>query len=107
MTPPYRWSSVYAHTPPIRSRLSSTTVLRPSATQYLHAMRPDHPAPMTITSYVLFAVSMRAAQSFYLSSNLLVWNGPRLSAGGRFFGGVGAPPPAAGGGRRGGRPRAA
>src|SRR5205823_6457693 len=51
MTPPYRRSSVYAHTPPTRSRASSTTGLRPSARQYLHAIRPDHPAPSTITSY--------------------------------------------------------
>src|SRR5256885_15224072 len=89
----------------MRSRLSSTTVLRPSATQYLHAMRPDHPAPMTITSYVLFAVSTRAAQSFYLSSNLLVWNGPRLSAGGGLLWGGGGPPPRWGGGGGGGAPR--
>ena len=54
MTPPYRRSSVYAHTPPMLSRLSSTTVLRPSPRQYLHAIRPDHPAPITITSYSWF-----------------------------------------------------
>src|SRR5437764_9546031 len=51
ITPPYRRSSVYAHTPPMLSRLSSATVLRPASRQYLVAMRPDHPAPMTITSY--------------------------------------------------------
>src|ERR1044071_3708748 len=51
ITPPYCRAAVYAHTPPMVSRLSSATVLRPSPRQYLVAMRPDHPATMTITSY--------------------------------------------------------
>src|SRR5437773_9660120 len=56
ITPPYCRASVYAHTPPMLSRLSSATVRRPSARQYLVAMRPDHPAPMTITLYTSCSV---------------------------------------------------
>src|SRR2546423_1739577 len=53
------------------SRASSTTVLRPSPTQYLHATRPDHPAPMTITSYAPLRASIMPPRREYLSSNLL------------------------------------
>src|SRR5947208_2022715 len=56
ITPPYRRSSVYAHTPPMLSWLSSVTIPRPSATQYSVAGRPDDPPPMTITSYTPYCV---------------------------------------------------
>src|ERR1700736_618325 len=50
ITPPKRQLLVKAQTPPIESRPSSTRGLSPSPRQYLHAIRPDQPAPRIITS---------------------------------------------------------
>src|ERR1700694_480336 len=50
ITPPYRPSRVNAHTPPIESRFSSTSVSSPWPRQYLQASSPDQPAPRMSTS---------------------------------------------------------
>src|SRR5205085_12138464 len=74
------------------SRLSSTTVLRPSATQYLHAISPDQPAPMTITAYAWFrvSVSMSAAQLCLLELQIADGKRGRVSARVRLCRGVGS-----------------
>ena len=44
-------SSEYCHTPPILSLASRHTAVRPLSSMDLHAAIPDHPAPMTVTSW--------------------------------------------------------
>ena len=44
-------SSEKHHRPPTSERFSKVATVSPNSSMYLHAINPDQPAPMTVTSW--------------------------------------------------------
>ena len=69
-------SSEKHHRPPTSVRFSNATTVNPSSSMYLHAIRPDQPAPITITSVKFlfpWGILYSATEEKGIGRNVALW----------------------------------